>query len=181
MLVISSVLLLRQQQFNSSTILRSLAYSVALSIHQAQVYGVSIKQDSAGGFAPAYGIYMNKNNPTQYILFADVNGTGQYDPSENIQTFTLNKGYTIAGFCGMSDCTDNAIDWLIIMFRRPNPEACIETDSNRGPSDYGCATGKTSIYSSASIELASQGGSTRTITVSSTGEIDVGGSGSTVE
>lgn len=176
MMIISAVLLFRQQQFNSSTVLRSLGYSVALSIHQAQVYGISIKQDTSGQFAPAYGIYFNANNPSQYILFADVGGTGQYTgSSENVQVFTLNQGYTVKNICGGStDCSGSgSITWMTIMFRRPNPEACIATSIH----PTACAiSGGTPAYASAYVQLSSQGGSTRGITVSSTGEISVSNS-----
>ena len=43
MLILTSLFILRQQRFNSSTLLQSLAYSVALSVRQAQVYGTSIR------------------------------------------------------------------------------------------------------------------------------------------
>src|SRR3989344_3869307 len=48
MLVITGVFLVRNQQFNSAILLRSLSYQVALSIRQAQVFGVGVKEDGAG-------------------------------------------------------------------------------------------------------------------------------------
>ncbi|MBI2004934.1 prepilin-type N-terminal cleavage/methylation domain-containing protein [Patescibacteria group bacterium] len=42
MLIITSTLLLQQRKFNSATLMRTLAYNIALSIRQAQVYGTSV-------------------------------------------------------------------------------------------------------------------------------------------
>ncbi len=128
--IITAVLLVQQSKFNSSTLLRSLAYSVALSVRQAQIYGttvfgVPIAQSSctagiytAGScFAPGYGVYFSSGDaalePAQYRVFGDLNGNGRYDASpvdETIQVMTLGTGYEIISFCGnkpsgtVSDC-----------------------------------------------------------------------------
>src|SRR3569623_492425 len=104
MLILTSVFVLRQQRFNSSTLLRSLAYSIALSVRQAQVYGTSIRESSIGAFdantsAKAYDVYFSSGSTGSYILFADNNNNGQYDSGENVQVFTLSTGYVISKFC----------------------------------------------------------------------------------
>ncbi len=182
MAIITSILLIRQQQFDSSTLLRSLSYSVALSVRQAQVYGVSIEEYSTSGgsgqYAPAYGLYFSSADPSHYYLFADVNGNGQPPtPNQDIQAFTLSPGYTISGFCASQGSTcvgGSSGTYLIVEFHRPNPDACFATSAEPGV----CAAGETPIYSSAYIQLASQNGSTRSVTISSTGEIAVGNPGS---
>src|SRR3569832_1656292 len=78
MLILTSIFVLRQQRFQSSTLLRSLAYSVALSVRQAQVYGTSIRENVVGAFdtssaAKAYGVYFSSGSTGSYILFADAN------------------------------------------------------------------------------------------------------------
>ncbi len=172
MAIITTILLLRQQQFDSSILLRSLAYSAALSIRQAQTYGVSVQGESASGstvFASAYGAYFSSGTPTSYFLFADTNSSGQYDSGDKIvQTFTLGPGYTITNFCAGSQCSSNrTITSLTVIFSRPNPDACFATNLDSGA----CVPGE---YSSASIQFSSQGGSTRSVTISPTGEIAVG-------
>src|SRR6185503_3627706 len=107
MLILTSIFILRQQRFNSSTLLQSLAYSVALSVRQAQVYGTSIRESSIGAFdsanessaAKAYGVYFSSGSTGSYILFADANNNGEYDTGEAVQVFTLNQGYAISKFC----------------------------------------------------------------------------------
>src|SRR6202012_1868912 len=101
----------QQSKFDSSTLLRSLAYSVALSVRQAQVYGTSVlgtatsQSNCATGvsgsyalsncYASAYGIYFNSASSGQYILFADLDGNGKYTAGENVKVFTLGTNYVI--------------------------------------------------------------------------------------
>ncbi len=190
--LITGFVLFRQQGFNSSTLLRSLAYSVALSVRQAQVYGVSVRETAAGTgvFAPGYGVYFagNANGADQnhYLMFADVNGNGQFVLGEELPRFTIGNGrttgsdYLIKNFCAHSilsgdQCgtgTGTPIQWLSIYFRRPNPDACFATSVETGA----CATAATSPeYDYAYIQLRSAGINSdyRTIKVTSTGQIAV--------
>jgi prepilin-type N-terminal cleavage/methylation domain-containing protein len=180
MLILTSIFLIRQQRFNSSTVLRSLAYSIALSVRQAQVYGTSFKENST---ANAYGIYISSGSQNSYILFADINRDGQYSAGENVQVFTLAQGYTISKFCATTAggsptqrCWTAAapnITHLTILFKRPNPDACFATSANNNA----CApipSGET--YSSGYIQLMS-GSDTRSVNVTLTGQITVGGKG----
>src|SRR5579872_625888 len=84
--IITAFILFSQNKFDSSTLMRSLAYSVALSIRQAQLYGVSVRADTATGatnpFAPGYGIYMSSGDLSHYYIFSDLNGNGAYDSGE---------------------------------------------------------------------------------------------------
>ena len=172
--IITLLLLLRQSKFDSSTILRSLAYSVALSVRQAQVYGTSVLGSSNGGtvqYAPAYGLYFN--NSSSYILFADFNNNGVYDPAtETVKVFPLSTGYSLYEVCaktsggsnvctGPDDSTGTArTTTLTILFKRPNPDAYFVTDIGNS-------------YSSGYIEVESPDGTKRSILVTSAGQIDV--------
>ncbi len=189
MVIITGVMLLNQSRFDSSTLLRSLAYSVALSVRQAQVYGVSVfgtNTSSGVTYASAYGVYVNAVNNNQYILFADLH-PGTYDSatvqSEAVKTFTLGTGYVISDFCAAqsgSPVAGNPQAWcnsggtltsLSILFRRPDPDACFATNLQTGP----CAPGGSPYYSSASIQIQNQAdaANTHSIIVTSTGLISV--------
>jgi len=174
--IITLVLLLRQSSFDSSTILRSLGYSVALSVRQTQVYGTSVLGTSTPSgvvYASAYGLYFSSGSPSSYILFADLNGDGIYNPStETIKVFSLSPGYTISDVCaklpsGKNVCSgayDNAgysTGTMTILFKRPDPDAIFRTDS--GEEDY------VSGY----IQVESADGITRSVLVTSAGQIDV--------
>jgi len=177
-LLITGFVMFQQAKFNSATLMRSLTYSVALSMRQAQVYGTSVREFS-GAFAPGYGVYIPASgvSANTYYLFADIvpagAGNGAYDNStEALPTFTLGKGYVIGSICavtiGGSACT--AVSSLTVFFRRPNPDACISTNLAPGA----CAPGASAVYSSAYIQLMSTGNSnTRSVKVSNTGQIAV--------
>ncbi len=192
MLIVTGVMLFKQSKFDSSTILRGLAYSVALSMRQAQVYGTSVlgNATSAGNctttsggfyntttgtcFASAYGVFFNSSSPGQYTLFADLNSNGKYDSGEDVKVFTLGTGYTVSQFCAtganggsaVTRCSPSVINSVSVVFKRPNPDAQFYADFNGTP-----VSGD--IYSSVTIQIQSQGDTTavRKATVTSTGLI----------
>jgi prepilin-type N-terminal cleavage/methylation domain-containing protein len=183
MLILTGVFLIRQQNFNGSTVLGSLAYSVALSLRQAQLYGTATRETSVGSFqsaivAKAYGIYIDSSNPDSYKLFADLNNDGKYtvSPDETVQIFKIAKGYTISKFCANATCypTNSSLTDLTILFRRPNPDACFAT----ALSPNACAIGAAAAYSTASVQLKGGNNNTRSVSINLTGQISVGASGS---
>lgn len=189
MVIITSAILLRQSNFNSTTLLRSLSYSVALSLRQAQVYGTSVYgtttlASGAPVYARGYGLSFSSGDSTHYVLFADFNG-GPYDYSTSLQNqvklFTIGKGFYISTACGIqgsslvctktcpvrlpagvSSCTPNTLQYVSVVFKRPNPDALVYP----------------APYTSAYVQITSTEGSTRGVQVSSTGEIGVGTAGS---
>lgn len=179
----TTFVLFQQSKFNSSTLLRSLSYSVALSVRQAQVYGTSVRGLLSGGsttFGSGYGVQFPAAGavPYQYYLFADsAGGDGQRasNGSEDAippSPFTIGRGYTVSRLCvrvgqGAVNCTPTT---LTVFFRRPNPEACIST--NLAPT--ACAAQAVPVYSSAYIEIKSSGNTdTRTIKVVDSGQIAI--------
>ncbi len=164
--VITGVVLANNARFNSSVLLGNAAYDVALSVRQAQVYGLST-QVHQGVFQVGYGMHFA--GPVEYLLFADLDSNKRYDPATDqiVQTYALGRGHTVYRYCGQKsdgteDCTDNqaAITHLDIAFLRPNPDSTITADSP-------------APYSSAKITLRSASGETRTVSVQSTGQISV--------
>ncbi|MEK7068726.1 MAG: prepilin-type N-terminal cleavage/methylation domain-containing protein [Patescibacteria group bacterium] len=184
-IIITAFVLVRHSRFDSSTLLRSLSYSVALSMRQAQVYGTSVRgflQSGTYQYAPGYGVYFSTSlgcngiPNTCYALFADVNGDQSWNEGETVSTPILGRTFTIKSFCavtaaGASSCYTNdnnagndAISSLVIYFRRPNPEASIYT-SPAGPA-----------YSYAYVEIQSSADSgARSVKVTSVGQITVCG------
>jgi hypothetical protein len=187
MVIVTSVMLFNQGKFNSSTILRSLAYSVALSVRQAQVYGTSVlgtstPQVACNGsysagecYVSAYGVYFNAASPGQYTLFADLNNNGQYDTGEAVKVFSLNTDYTVSKFCvngvnngsNISRCSPSLVNSLSVVFKRPNPDAQFYADFNGTPISG-------DVYTSANIQLQNTGdvnnaADARSVTVTSTG------------
>ncbi len=188
MLIITSTFVIRQQSFNGSAVLSSLAYSVALSLRQAQLFGTATRETAINAFqgaapAKAYGIYFDKNVTDSYKLFADKNNDGQYttsvDPNieETVQIFKMGGGYTLKQFCATNSsnttCWDatagGSLTYLTVLFRRPNPDACFTTNL----STTECAPGGTQSYISGYVQI-SGGAKTRGININLTGQITVG-------
>jgi prepilin-type N-terminal cleavage/methylation domain-containing protein len=197
MTIMTAVILVQHKRFDSSTLLRSLAYKVALSVRQAQIYGTSVRQFNTGAssFSYSYGVYFAKsglscsNGTSCYMLFADVNGDKTYNSSpteEKVQLFNAGNGYSIKTFCARNSttmvcanacpstvpvgvtCTASVITKLTIYFKRPNPDAQFQVDI-------------AGTYSGAYVQLEGPtklSGDTRGITITSTGQISVGEQGS---
>lgn len=174
-IVLTTFILFQQAKFNSATLLRSLTYSIALSVRQAQTYGTSVRgfTPSGGGetFSQGYGVYVPSagTSATAYYIFSDINNNGRYDPGEELPAFNLGKGYVINALqavpTGQSAAT--AVSTLTIYFRRPNPDACFATTG-------ACTSDTESAYSAGYIQVRSTGNNeTRSIKVASTGQITV--------
>ncbi len=150
------------------------SYRVALSVRQAQSYGISAREYVAAGggsrsFCGAYGLHFNMTTPTQYLVFNDPGGTpssficpvndGDYDVGEPIlETVLLKGGVSISGICvwnsGGTRVCNPGITQMNISFQRPNPEPL---STNR---QY-C------------VDLSFPNGSHRSIIVRRTGQVSV--------
>jgi prepilin-type N-terminal cleavage/methylation domain-containing protein len=186
MSIITLVLLVQQNKFDSSTLLRSLAYSVGLSVRQAQIYGTSVYGVTPSGttsYASAYGLFFSASSTQSYLLFADTYpspaGNGQYDAGQDAvaQTFTLGNGYSIAEMyvegansqgASTARCSPASFSSLEILFKRPNLDAQFVALTANGNTIVGDS------YSSAYVVVKGLDGTTRTISISTTGQIVVG-------
>ncbi len=175
--VITAFVVFRQSSFDSSTVLRSLAYGVSLSVRQTQVYGISVLRSAASPNAvPAYGLYFG-NSTQNYTLFADINGNSALDVNEVVKVFNLSNGYSVSEVCmhlppstfrcnGADDTTGSAtITYASIIFQRPNPDA-------KYASFYSSGVKLAETYDSAYVRI-SAGSSSRLVKITTTGEINV--------
>lgn len=191
MTIMTGAFLFQNRQFDSTTLLRGLTYKTALIIREAQTYGTSVRiVGSIAAPAPAYGIYMaGTTDIGTYYLFGDTapspggNRARSSDGTEDVETFNLNSKYKINKFCVTRSSTTACSDAggptaLTILFIRPNSDACFAT--NLAGETTLCVAGDPGVdYTQATIQLKSVASSvTRTITVTSTGQISVGAPGS---
>lgn len=177
--MISGLVLANHSRFNSSVLLGNFAYNIGLSIRDAQVYSLSVKEFVSANpstFQTGYGVRFA--NTTAYTFFADLNKNQRYGTTPTpadaiIKTYAVGQGFTIDHYCGIRsngtrDCSDasgtNLITSLDIVFLRPDPDAIISSNIYVPP---------TNSYSSAEIIVKSGNGDSRTITVQSTGQIAV--------
>ncbi len=189
-IVVTTVLLASYPKFSSRIMLEDVAQQVALSVRQAQTYGLSVKEFGAGGLFPGYGIYFPSpvNDNKSFTIFADTNGDKKYNlvgcgivGSECLDKFTIQSGERIYALCvnlkndgvapfstiddlvGVTNC--GSINSLHVSFTRPNPDATIT--AYLGGANYD------SSYSDAEIVVASPRGEVKTIVVWLTGQISV--------
>jgi prepilin-type N-terminal cleavage/methylation domain-containing protein len=150
--VISGMVIANYPSFNSRTSLTGLAQQIAISVREAQVYGVSVRTATSsvvgGGTYPAYGVFFGRDtiatthaSDKSYSLFYDQAGvaTGKFGisigdevPTSNteiLQRFDIGNGNKITKICAKtsslpSTCTEAAAAFVV--FRRPNPDAKIK-------------------------------------------------------
>lgn len=183
-IVITAIIFAGQSGFNRTLALNNAAYDIALSVRQAQSYGLS-SQAFSGTNNAGYGAYFQSGTPTSYLTFADTYpsvpsnskpnvrpGDGYYDSSgELVQTYSLNNGFTISDFCvyvsgsGRTCTGSGGLTALSVTFARPNTQTTI--------------MGKTSSWlgssiASACVKLSSTSGDARYVSISQTGQVQVG-------
>lgn len=186
-LIITTITLGNQAKFSSNILITNLAYQLALSIREAQVYGIGSRQatDTSGStFRLGYGININAQNSkaNTYTVFADTRpeeGFNFYfEPGIDIEVenILLTQGQKIRNFCGLS--LSDPDDWscwqnggftpfeLNIVFIKPDPDAHVWGRFG-GEGEY-------TEYSEAEILLESAlGDKCRTVRVSGAGQISV--------
>jgi len=164
--VISTVILANHTKFNSTVLLGALAYDIALSVREAQVYGLSVRQFS-NDFQVGYGVRFS--DPQSYLFFVDRDANQTYEEGVDtvVNTYNLGRGHYISSFCGITAvgverCSDSGtpITHLDVVFFRPDPDA-IMTSNEPG------------VYSRATVTVAAPSGDTRQVEIASTGQISV--------
>jgi prepilin-type N-terminal cleavage/methylation domain-containing protein len=180
--IITSVVLYNQNRFSSDISISNITYQIALQIRQAQVYGTLVRQGEVpDDFNLGYGVTFFKDVDGTiggFRIFADgdpvsgngVQGNGKYDEGAQdsvISTFDLSEGNTITEVCvygsgSNSSCMSNEDSQVDIVFRRPEPDAIISSDTTEG----GVQRAEITITSAL-------GDKQKLITVRSTGQISV--------
>lgn len=180
--MVTGLVLVKYQSFNGGIVLTNLAYEIALTIREAQTYGINVK-GQVSNFNLSYGVHLDTSSPTSFIMFADNQqntpdqygirtGDGKYDGGSssfdiNVDTFMLKRGIVINKFCvGVSPeiCSSSGSgSKLDITFNRPDPSAII---------NYYDGSGNWSRSSSARIQVIATGNNAKKdIIVQSTGQI----------
>jgi Tfp pilus assembly protein FimT len=154
-IIISAVALARYKSFNSTILLRNLAYEIALSVREAQVLGISVGGDS-GSFSHAYGVHFTRG--TTYILFIDTDNDNRYDNGEEVFGYTIGQNNQVTSLCANTNCSLTVLD---VVFKRPEPDSLFYTNPTV-PS-----------ISSARVVVGAPDGSTRTVRVWPTGQIAI--------
>lgn len=139
--LVTSLVLVNNNRFGGRILLENLAYDVALTVREAQVYGISVRQFGSGNFAVGYGVHFTRGTEgdpaTTFVLFADaVIENGIYDAGEIVgDTYVMERGFHVADLCARPAgaasevCGLSSLDML---FRRPEPDAYISANGSSG-------------------------------------------------
>src|SRR5665213_782983 len=141
--VISAVILIDNNKFGGQVILENLAYDVALSVRQAQVYGIAVKGFNYTNFQAGYGMHFSTAtalDQTKYNLFADLNHDGIYHASLNEDAssspFSIHQGYSISSMCAIQALKGTSclpVTEIDILYERPEPNAFISAANGGTP------------------------------------------------
>lgn len=141
LVVISGIILANYSKFGGTMLLRNLAYDIALSIRQAQVYGISARSFLGAEFAVGHGVYVSfAEGNNQFFLYTDVDGNNFFTSAgtEWVETYGIGRGFTIDALCiptgpTTENCTATELD---VLFKRPEPDAIIRASLGSGFSVY---------------------------------------------
>lgn len=165
-MILSGVVLSTNARFGNLIVLQNLAHDMALSVRQAQVYGIAVRRYEGVNFDVGYGIHITQpaeDSLSTYVLFGDVNQNGVFDTGETVISTTLNGGYRIANICaraqsGVESCS---LQQVSMLFRRPEPDAMIRQSAGAALDDR------------ARIVLESRSGEQAEVVVEASGQISV--------
>ncbi len=164
----TALVMARYNDFYSGTLFKNLAYDIAITIREAQSYGISVKYNEGGGsFNKAYGAYFPQG--TGGVDFA----LASYSKSDNYLLRVAEKSYKLkhgATFNRLLISSTDANDYVEasnvgIIFQRPNPEAIICATYN---TEYKCNT-----YKFVKIEMKAANNVIKTVKVNSSGQIAI--------
>ncbi len=156
--IISSIAVFNHQRFSESVAISNVAYDVAITLRQAQVYALSGRQPDIflGNSVPSYGVRFSQNSDS-FQLMADTNNDETLD--WDIENLTLQRGVEVRGLCLANpneECVQNESD-LSVFFIRPKAQAFFNPTH--------------SSHRNAKITLHSPGGLEKEIFVTESGQI----------
>jgi type II secretory pathway pseudopilin PulG len=164
LVIVTTLIFANYPNFDDGISLRKTAQEIALTVRQAQTYGLGVREFRSGtGIYPGYGVHFSVASQDSFILFADVNGNNAYDgSSEDISSFKIQTGEKISGLCAnektlpSAGCAFGAED---IIFFRPKPLVIIKADGSN--------------FFDAEIKITSPRSQTKTIIILSSGQISI--------
>ncbi|MCX6731697.1 MAG: prepilin-type N-terminal cleavage/methylation domain-containing protein [Candidatus Parcubacteria bacterium] len=158
LVIITTLIFANYPKFRESISLKKTAQEIALTVRQAQTYGLGVREFQPGSrIFPGYGVHFDIDSSDSFVLFADgVSG------NNTVESFKIQTGEKISDLCvktvNTTSCGHNTID---IIFFRPNPLVTIKAD------------GSSSGISDAEIIISSPAGQTKKVVILSSGQISV--------
>jgi prepilin-type N-terminal cleavage/methylation domain-containing protein len=169
----TAILVVKYSGFSEGMTLTNLAYDIALTIREAQSYGINVvnpnnvSNSTSDEYTSMYGVRFNTGVRNQFILYGDFNNNGKFDAgTETIRTYSMKNGNTIELVCVTTNSTScgTSAQVLEIQFKRPDPTPVIK---------YGTIVSTLSRAEHGEIRLKSPRGSYRRVIVRSSGQISI--------
>lgn len=182
--ILTAVVMFNYGQFNSQTIMTNMAYEVALTTRQAQVYSLGVRGGDNADFDKRYGIFINLANNKDFIFFRDEDESGSCEEDdiycsvcpiggECLNKYTLTRDIYIDKICVSSTgnepidssgvCNEDPVSDIAITFERPNPDGVFKSKTSGAPSGI----------KSVAIVLKTKFGNQRAVVVQNSGQISV--------
>jgi prepilin-type N-terminal cleavage/methylation domain-containing protein len=141
--VISAIVIVRFTSFDSTVVLKSIAYEVGVAVREAQIYAVSVVNTETGAstnFRYPYGLSFTPGGQG-YVFFrynnSSIAATPRYESAETsvIRFLSFNSAMEVFDVCvtnnGVDDCSISRLD---ISFRRPEYTAIFYAPTLGSPS-----------------------------------------------
>ncbi len=191
-IIVAGITIFDYSRFRSNVSLQNLGDDIALSIRRAQNYAIGVHSSQASNFSYGYGIHFSTANyngldaragsKKNFIIFNDLNSNKEYNYAvststicgsniliqandECIDMLNITSNDSVYQICpNGANCTTSG--YADVTFLRPNPDAYICSGSIGGS----CSGPISSVDV---IIKNDQSGETKTISISSVGQISV--------
>ena len=121
--IFTGILLPNYRSGNRNLALQRSVHKLSQDIRRAQGFAISAKEFN-GQSPDGYGVYFDSNNPTKYIIFADLNNDDLYSgPSELVETVNMETQVSIKSIYPNINST------LTIFFSPPDPTVIFTPNS----------------------------------------------------
>lgn len=175
--LVTAAVLANDNRLGGKVTLENLAYQIALTVRQAQQYGISQTRSTSGTFTAGFGVSFAIASPTSYVLFSDAaanNGVYQAGEAVAPSPYTISNGFSIVNLCvtptlgSAEQCGLSRID---ILYKRPNPDAYISQSGV--PCIQGTVITQQNCMATARVQLKSPRGDLMSVVIMSSGQISL--------
>lgn len=160
--ILLSIVVFNYNKFTDDTVLTNMAYEVALSVREAQLFGTAVKGQTRE-FDNPVGLYFTPNSDS-YVLFIDNNNDLKFNfPDTTYNTLTLLRKITISGLeISSSGSCGGSLSSAVILFKRPDVEPYVGDNSSVAEK-----------YKKLQIQLITKGGKSKYVIINEVGSIEV--------